>query len=140
MRLIHHRHPFHQVHLQSQPYTSPSHIIVQPSTRTLASPSQSLVTSSTLSSVGSPTMAQRPWNSPVIVTVPAPLNPLPAHPKKWLPKSNPDIGILTDEHINNFMLSVNLKGVTEEDVVVRISHIPYKEQLGLGTSHYHQDP
>jgi len=35
-------------------------------------------------------------------------------------KFNPDAGIQADEHIKNFMLSVNLKGITEEDVFVRL--------------------
>jgi len=71
-------------------------------------------------------MAQRPWNNLGAVTMLAPLNPLPTHPEKWLPKFNLDAGIQADEHINNFMLSVNLKGVTEEDVVVRF--FPYNLQ------------
>ena len=58
--------------------------------------------------------------------MPAPLHPLPTHLEKWMPKFNLDAGIQADEHINNFMLSVNLKGVTEEDVVVRL--FPYTFQ------------
>lgn len=50
--------------------------------------------------------------------MPAPLSQLPAHPKKWLPKFNPEVGMLEEEHINNFMISINLNGVTNEDVVV----------------------
>jgi len=65
-------------------------------------------------------MAQRPWTNPGVDTTPTPLSQFPSHPEKWLPRFNPDIGILGDEHINNFMLSINLNGVTEEDVVIRI--------------------
>lgn len=50
----------------------------------------------------------------------APLTQFPAHPEKWLPKFNPDNGLLAEEHINNFMLAINLNGVTKEDVVVRL--------------------
>lgn len=75
-------------------------------------------------------MAQNPWNNPGVVTMPAPLHPLPAHPEKWLLKFNPDVGIQADDHINNFMLVVNLKGVTKEDVVVRLS--PYTLQASAG--------
>jgi len=63
-------------------------------------------------------MAQSPWNNPGAVLMPAPLSPIPAHPEKWLPKFNPETGMLAEEHINNFMLSVNLNGVTNEDAVV----------------------
>lgn len=76
-------------------------------------------------------MAQRPWNNPAVVTMPAPLSQLSTHPEKWLPKFNPDTGILAEEHINNFMLSINLNGVMEEDVAVRI--FPYTLQGAVGS-------
>ena len=79
-------------------------------------------------------MALNPWNNHGVVTIPAPLNPLLAHPKKWLLKFNPDAGIQTDEHINNFMLSVNLKRVTKEDVVVRL--FPYTLQGSVGSWYF----
>lgn len=62
---------------------------------------------------------------------------LTTHPEKWLPKFNPDAGIQADEHINNFMLSVNLNAVTEEDLVVRI--FPYTLQ-GAAWSWYFSLP
>jgi len=76
-------------------------------------------------------MAQNPWNNPAVVTMPTPLHPFPSHPKKRLPKFNLDAGIQADEHINNFMLSVNLKGVTKEDVIVEI--FPYTLQGSTGS-------
>ena len=116
---------------RSQPSTPPLQIIVHQSTGTSTSPSQSsgIVissssqpqgSSSALSSVSSSTMAQSPWNNPGAVLMPAPLSQLPAHPEKWLPKFNPKAGMLAEEHINNFMLSINLNGVTNEDVVVQL--------------------
>lgn len=60
----------------------------------------------------------RPWANLGAIRIPAPLSQLPAHPEKWLPKFNPDNGQLAKEHINNFMLSINLNGVIEEDAVV----------------------
>ena len=50
--------------------------------------------------------------------MPAPLSQLPAHPKKWLPNFNPEADMLAEEHINNFILSINLNGVINEDAVV----------------------
>lgn len=79
-------------------------------------------------------MAQNPWNSLGAVTMPAPLHPLPNYHEKWLPKFNLDAGTLAEEHINNFMLSVNLKGVTEEDVVVRL--FPYTLQGSAGSWYF----
>lgn len=81
-------------------------------------------------------MAQSPWNNPGAVLMPPPLSPIPAHPEKWLPKFNPETCMLAEEHINNFMLSVNLNGVTNEDAVVRLFPIQCKEQPGHGTFRY----
>ena len=66
-----------------------------------------------------------------------PLTQLPTHPKKWLPKFNLENGMLAEEHINNFMLSINLNGVTEEDVAVRLFPSFYKEQQYHGIFCYH---
>ena len=63
-----------------------------------------------------------------------PLHQLPAHPKKWLPKFNPDNGLLVEEHINNFMLSINLNEVVEEDAVVRL--FPYTLQGAEGSWYF----
>ena len=71
-------------------------------------------------------MAQTPWNNLGVVLMPAPLSQILAHPEKWLPKFNPEVGMLAEEQINNFMLSINLNGVTNEDVVVRL--FPYTLQ------------
>jgi len=40
-------------------------------------------------------MAQRPWKILGVVQMAGPLHPLPAHPKKWLSKFNPDDGFPT---------------------------------------------
>lgn len=69
--------------------------------------------------------------------MPVPLSQLPDHPKKWLPKFNPEACMLAEEHINNFMLSINLNGVTNEDVIIRI--FPYTLQ-GAARSWYFSLP
>jgi len=79
----------------------------------------------------------RPWKNLGAVAMPAPLSQLPTHPKKWFSKFNPNISILAEEHINNFMLSINLNGVTEEDDVVRL--FPYTLQ-GAARSWYFSLP
>lgn len=116
---------------QIQPSTPPLQIIVHQPTETCRTPSQPsgvVISSSSqpwgssyaISSVSSSAMAQSPWNNPGAVLMPAPLSQLPTHLEKWLPKFNLKAGMLLEEHINNFMLSINLNGVCNEDVVVRL--------------------
>lgn len=52
----------------------------------------------------------QPWTNPGAVLV--------ANPENWLPKYNPDDGLPTEEHLNNFMLAMNLNGVSQKDVVI----------------------
>ena len=114
--------------VRSQPSTPPLHIVVHQGLGTLTSqpaqsatlfPSQTFGISTVVSSTTAVIMAD-PWTRPSAVNMPAPLHALPDAPEKWLPKFNPDDGTQAEEHINNFMLAVNLKGVTEQDVVVRL--------------------
>ena len=120
--------------MRSQPSTPSLHIVVHQGLGTSTSqlahsttsiPSQTSGISTVVSSTTGVTMAD-PWTRPGAVNMPAPLHALPDALEKWLPKFNPDDGTQAKEHINNFMLSVNLKGVTEEDVVVRL--FPYTLQ------------
>jgi len=131
--------------LQSQPSTPPLQIIVQNTTGTSTSPSQSSRTiissssqlqgtSSVLSSISSSMMAQNPWSNPGAVLMPTSLSQLPTHPEKWLPKFNPEAGMLVEGHINKFMLSINLNGVANEDDVVRL--FPYTLQGAAGSWYF----
>ena len=69
--------------------------------------------------------------------MPAPLAQLTANPENWLPKFNPDNGLSAEEHINNFMLSINLNGVIEQNAVVRL--FPYTLK-GIAGSWYFSLP
>lgn len=60
----------------------------------------------------------RPWRNLGTIRMARPLHQLSAHPKKWLPKFNPDNDLLAEELINNFMFSINLNEIVEEDVAV----------------------
>lgn len=60
-----------------------------------------------------------------------PLHQFPSHLEKWLPKFNLDNGLLAEEHINNFMLSIKLNEVVEEDTLVRL--FPYTLQGAAGS-------
>ena len=96
----------------SQTQTQKSIVIPTTSTQTpVVSSSPSIVI---------PTMAQRPWTNPGAIEMPAPLHDFPDHPKKWLPKFSPDLGIQAEEHINNFIIAVNFNAVEHEDGVVRL--------------------
>ncbi len=133
---------------RSQPSTPPLQIIVHQPIGTSTYPSQSsgvIISSSSrpqgssspLPFVSKSVMAQSPWNNPGVVLMPAPLSQLPTHPEKWLPKFNPEEGMLAEEYINNFMLSINLNGVTNEDVFICL--FPYTLQ-GTARSWYFSLP
>lgn len=131
--------------VRSQPSTPSLHIVVhkgfgtstsQPAQSSISTPSQTSGISIVVSSTIGVSMAD-PWTRPGAVNMPAPLHAFPDAPEKWLSKFNPDDGTQVEEHINNFMLSVNLKGVTEKDVVVRL--FPYTLQ-GLAGSWYFSLP
>ena len=76
----------------------------------------------------------RPWKSREAIRMGRLLHQLPAHLEMWLPKFNPDNGLPAKEHINNFMLSINLNEVVEEDVVVRL--FPYTLQGLVGSWYF----
>lgn len=61
----------------------------------------------------------QPWENPGVGRVANP-NALPTSLEKWLPKYNRDDGLPEEEHLNNFMLSMNLNGVAHEYVVIRL--------------------
>lgn len=80
------------------------------------------------------TMEARPWSNPRVVQILAPLHPLLKHLERWLPKFNPDDGLLVEEHIHNYMLAINLNEVDEEDVVVRL--FPYTLTRSTGSWYF----
>ena len=57
-------------------------------------------------------------------------NVVPANPEKWLPKYNPDDHLPTEEHLNNFMLAMNLNGVAHEDVLIRLFTYTFQGSVG----------
>jgi len=134
--------PISTTPLRIQPPTPPFQTIIHPSTTIPLQSSTIIVSSSSQLQRSSPplfstsisTMDQSPWNNPGAILMPAPLSPIPAHPEKWLPKFNLEAGMLAEEHINNFMLSINLNGVTNEDVVVRL--FPYTLQGTAGSWYF----
>jgi len=62
----------------------------------------------------------RPWLNQDVVAIPRPQHPLPKHPKKWLPKFDPDSKKIAEDHIKKFMLAIRLRSVEHECVVCRL--------------------
>lgn len=79
-------------------------------------------------------MDQTPWKNLGFVQMVGPLHPLLTHPLKRLAKFNLDDSIPAEEHINNFMLSINLNGFVEEDTVERL--FPYTFQGSVGSWYF----
>jgi hypothetical protein len=50
----------------------------------------------------------RPWLDQYVVAVPRPQNLFSKHPEKWLPKFDPDLKQLAEDHINKFILAIRL--------------------------------
>jgi len=65
--------------------------------------------------------ANQPWLVVDVIAVPGAYHPLPKHPKKLIPKFDPDNDVLPKDHIKQFMLSLRLMNVEHEDVVCRLS-------------------
>ena len=59
-----------------------------------------------------------------VLAIPRPQNPLPIFQKKLMPKFDPDNDILPEDHINKFMLAMN---VQHEDVACRLFYFTLQE-------------
>lgn len=81
-----------------------------------------------------PKIANKPWNNPGAIQMTPPLHPLPKHSERWLPKFNPDDGLPAEEHLHDFMLTINLSGDTKEDVVCRL--FPYTFEGSAGSWYF----
>ena len=68
--------------------------------------------------------ANQPWLAINSLAIPGPQNPIPKHLEKLLPKFDPNNDILPEDHINKFMLALNLMNVQHEDVVSRLLYFP----------------
>jgi hypothetical protein len=80
----------------------------------------------------------RPWLDQDVVVVPGPQHPLSKHPKKWLPKFNPNSKQIVEDHIKKFMLAIRLRSVEHEDVVCRL--FPYTFEGNASTWYFSQQP
>ena len=60
--------------------------------------------------------ANQPWLDINALAIPGPQNPLPKYTEKLFPKFDPDDDILPENHIDKFMLDMNIMNVEHEDV------------------------
>ena len=70
--------------------------------------------------------ANQPWLTIIALAIPGPQNPLPKHPEKMLPKFDPDDDILPENHINKFMLAMNIMNAQHVDVACRLFYLTLK--------------
>ena len=70
--------------------------------------------------------ANQPWIIINALSIGSPQNPLPKHLEKILPRLDPDKDILPKDHINQFMLSLNLMIVQHEDVVCGLFYFTFQ--------------
>lgn len=75
----------------------------------------------------------QPWTNPGASLVANP-NALPANPEKCLPNYDPDDGLPVDEHLNKFMLAMNLNGVSHKYFVTIL--FPYTFQGSNGSWYF----
>jgi hypothetical protein len=61
-----------------------------------------------------------PWLTIDAIAIPGPTHTLPKKPQKFLPKYDPDDDVSPEQHIKQFMDSLNLMNVEHEDVVCKL--------------------
>jgi hypothetical protein len=72
--------------------------------------------------------SNQPWITINALAILGPQNPLPKHPEKLLPKFDPKKAILPEDHIKQFMLSLNLMNVQHEFVVCRLFYFTFQQK------------
>ena len=60
------------------------------------------------------------WLTINAIFIPGTSHPLPKNLEKFLPKYDPDDGVLPEYHVKQFMISLSLLNVEYEDVVCRL--------------------
>ena len=68
----------------------------------------------------------QPWLTINALAIHEPQNPLPKHPEKLLPKFDPDDDILPEDHINKFMLAMNIMNVQHEYAACRLFYFTWQ--------------
>ena len=71
-------------------------------------------------------VANQPWLTINALSIPVPQIHLPKNKKKLFPKFDPDDDTLPKEHINKFMLSMNIMNAQHEDVACRLVYFTFQ--------------
>ena len=66
---------------------------------------------------GNPPQNNQPWLARDDFSIPRRVHNIPQHPKKLLPKFDPETSGLPEDHIKKFILAIRLMNVQHEDVV-----------------------
>jgi hypothetical protein len=66
---------------------------------------------------GDQTQYNQPWLEIYYLVIPRQMHNLPRHPKKLLPKYDPETSRLPEDHIKKFILSIRLMNVQHKYVV-----------------------
>jgi hypothetical protein len=72
---------------------------------------------------GNPPLNNQPWLARDALALLGPVHNLPHHPKKLLPKFDPETSALPEDHIKKFILAIRLMNAQHEDVACRL--FPY---------------
>jgi hypothetical protein len=83
---------------------------------------------------GNPPLKNQPWLARDALALPGPIHNLPRHPKKLLPKFDPETSGLPKDHIKKFILAIRLMNVQHEDVVCII--FPYTFENSSSTWYF----
>jgi hypothetical protein len=75
-----------------------------------------------------------PWRTLGAVNVHGNQHDLHKNPDKWLPKFNPESRETLDDHINKYMLTVNMRSIEHGDVVCRL--FPYTFERDASTWYF----
>lgn len=86
-------------------------------------------TSSSSSSSPKSPMVGWPWLSVGPIAIPGDQHDLQKHSERWLPKYNPYGPIIVEEHVKQFMLSLKLGVVQNEDQVCKLFRSPLRGNL-----------
>jgi hypothetical protein len=81
-----------------------------------------------------PLQDNQPWLVGDAVAIPGQVHNLPRHPKKFLPKYDPETSGLPEDHIKKFILAIRLMNIQHEDVVCRL--FPYMFENSTSTWYF----
>jgi hypothetical protein len=83
---------------------------------------------------GNPPQNNQPWLARDALAIPRRVHNLPRHPKKLLPKFDPETSGFPEDHIKKFILTIRLMNVQHEDIVWML--FPYNFENSASTWYF----